>query len=249
MSEKIPAPDGETILLSLAPGRRLLMPNGEAVLGWIGTESARAAEPLAFPSPLLEPKAAGSVSYAANLPRAGGRGKAGASAGAFAKSAQKIPASKETVFRAASLPGGQVPTLTPAKAPGLLRLRWLPLTAASWRCYIRLCAEGFDGAWLPLPHIYEFDASGFLENEPAPHTIDVGRSKVTVSHPEGLLTSLPCKAGRVKITKLETDGWGKRELVKLQLHPDRSIEAEFSDRKKAVFAIAAPLRAAPALAA
>jgi len=249
MDERLRPFRRQTIPLSLAAGRRIVMPDGEPVLGWLGSETGRVAEPLTFPAHLLEEKSAGSVFYAANLPRLPVKTKGVGSPAAAAKAARKIRLAQEAAFVAASLPGGQVPLNIPGGRSAVLRFRWLPLGPLSWRCYASLRGGSADEAWTPLPHIYAFDTSGFLERHPSAQNLSAGGRELQIVHPEGLLTCLPCTSSLTKVRHLETDGWGKRELTGLELLPDLTLAAQFSDRRTLVFATAAPAQAAPALAA
>jgi hypothetical protein len=243
----------QPVPLSLAAGQRLVTPQLDPVLGWIGGESERVAQPLSLPRELIEPRATGTVSYACNLPKPLIRARAGmTSAPDTAGCNYAIERESAATFLAGSLPGGQVSIVMPDGRAGVVRLRWASLQQAAgsaWRCFLHLRTGDTDGAWTPVAHEYIFDASGFLKNEPGNQMIAFGDYKLTLQHPQGLMTCLHCKSGRVKITRLEADGWRKRGIASLTLHSDRRIAARFSDGKQKVFATAAPPRAIPAIAA
>ncbi len=61
-------PEETPIPLSLAAGQRIVMPGLDQVLGWIGEENTRLAQPLVFPHWLLEPRPSETIAYACNLP-------------------------------------------------------------------------------------------------------------------------------------------------------------------------------------
>jgi hypothetical protein len=238
--------DTPEVPLSLVAGQRIVTQDGKPVLGWIGPHSARVAEPLVFPSRLLEPKPAEAVCYAANLPRSAG--KAMAMPAANVQAPGDIRGRRETAFFAATLPGGQIGAAVTGGGTGLLRFRWLPLDPGTWRCFVDLRGTGRDNAWTPLPHLYAFDSSGFPVSHPGPQVLNFGHGKLEIIHPENWLTCLPCSSGLVKVRGLAADGWARRELLGIRLLPDMTIEAEFSDRRRQVFATAAP-HATSALAA
>jgi hypothetical protein len=212
------------------------MPDGKPLLGWIGDKGDLPAAPLRFPSALLEPKAAATVTYDANLPRQAAITENGT---ARAKAVRKVGPAQEGSFLSASLPGGQANVIISGGRLLILRVRWQPIGAMSWCCFTSFRGPSGDDAWTPLPHVYAFNAQGYLENHPEPQILKAGSHHLQLVHPEGRLTTLNCSSGLVKLRRFATDGWERRELRRIQLLPDDRIEAEFSDRERLAFAVVA----------
>lgn len=236
MTEDASSRDVPPVSLSLAPGRRIVTPGLDPVLGWIGAESARPPQPLILPPELLEPCATETIAYACNLPAVRHPAKK--------DQAPPVATPAGTEAFTASLPGGQVPVVLPGGEPGLVRFWWASLQRSAnsvvWRCFLQLRTQTSTSAWAEMAHDYAFDGNGSLLNNPESLALAFGDFRLSLLHPEGKLTSFPCKSGRVKVTRLRADGWRKRELSALLLHPDRSIAARFSDGTQSVIATAAP---------
>ena len=255
MLERTAQQQEEPVPLLLGAGRRILAEGMEPVAGWTEAGSPHIAQALVFPSWLLEPSASRGIVYACNLPAAAhgesdictprGLDAATPQAGAIARPA-------EGAFLAASLPGGRVPVITAEGGRGTVHFRWAcvsaqPFIGAVWRCFLKL---GGEGLWKAAPHDYVFEAAGgSLVNRVTDFTITLGERTFTIAHPGGMLTCLPSRSGLVKVTRLAADGWGRRELEGLALHPDRAVVARFSDGTQAQIAIAAPAHAPSAIAA
>jgi hypothetical protein len=237
--------------LSLEAGRRIVTPLSEPVLGWLGGPGTDVAQALSLPAELLDPRTTENIFYSCNLPAPVATPAKAATAltKAISGSEGKVLPRAVAAFMGASLPGGQVPAVMSDGRAGIVRFRWLCLPSqpnrTSWRCFAQLR----EGNWTAAAHDYVFDAGGFLVTSPGKLTIALGGHRLTLQHPEGMLTCFPCKSGRVKITRLRADGWGKRELLGLSLHSDRSISGRFSDGTESVIATAAPAWAAGAMAA
>ncbi len=234
--------------LGVAGGQRIVMPGLDPVLGWIGAENSRPAQPLVFPQWLLEPRPTENLAYACNLPAPAPEAHPDRSP------PQTLPhpavSAAEAQFLAASLPGGQAAIVTSGGKPAALVFRWTCVSANAsigmvWRCFTKLCTPSAASPWTATGYDYVFEApGGFLVNAPESHRIAVGGSTFKLTHPEGRLTCFPAQSGRVKITRMAADGWVKRELLGLWLCPDRSIVARFSDGAELRIATAAPARSA-----
>ncbi len=234
------------VQLRLDSGLRILAPQGEAILGWFGGASAGAAEPLAVPDHLLAPNPTSTIVYACNLP-AESDGQAAAS-DADVDLPDDIDRELEDHFLDATLPGGQTAIVTPDGEQVALRFRWLRLalhasTGAVWRCFVSMGRRD-AGAWRAIQHDYIFEAGGGVILNP-PGAVDLPWAEdfaaaMTLSHPDGALTSFPCNLGRVKITQLATDGWPRRRLISLLMQDDNRIVAFLSDGRQEVIATAAP---------
>jgi hypothetical protein len=251
-----------SIKLRLTGGQSIVTPALEPVIGWIGGERACDAQPLMFPASLLEASVTTSAVYACNLPapRDGDENQALASlppdpCGALPG---KIEGNFEAAFLKASLPGGQAGVISRQGERDTVKFRWICVTAnasigAVWRCFAQMGAPRAPGLWNAIAHDYVFEAgSGSLLNPPGDLKIalaDGASHRIDLSHPDGMLTCFSCPSGRVKITRLSTSGWAKRDLLSLLLYPDRSIVARFSDGTQKAMATAAPALSSSALAA
>jgi hypothetical protein len=248
MIEHAPPQGKHQIPLSLAAGQRFVTPHSEPVLGWLGRAGTGVAQALSLPAGLLDPRAAENICYSCNLPAPTAK-TAMPPSGTITAVDGKISRSAWAAFLEASLPGGQVLAIMPDGGAGVIRFRWMCLSRqsreTSWRCFVQLR----DSAWTTAGHDYAFDAGGFLVTSPGKLTITLGSHRLTLQHPEGMLTCFPCKSGRVKITQLRADGWRKRDLISLSLHSDRNISARFSDGTQTIIATAAPAHAATPVAA
>ena len=247
MFERATAAKPFPVQLRFDSGQRILAPQGEAILGWLGGGSAGAAQPLTVPGNLLAPHPTSSIVYACNLPAAGNDDPA-AVLDVCGQLPGEIGRELEDSFLAASLPGGQTAIVTPDGAQVTIRFRWICLTAhvsigAVWRCFVRVENRG-AGAWRAIEHDYIFDAGGgFVLNPPdaiAVPCADEFIINVTLSHPEGMLTSFPCNLGRVKVTRLATDGWPRRHVLGIMMQDDNRIVAFLSDGRQEMIATAAP---------
>lgn len=246
MFERALPPKELPVPLSVAAGQRIVLPGLDPVLGWIGGENARSAQALIFPHWLLEPRATETVAYACNLP---------AAAPPAQPEQRQLPMlytagpETEAPFPAASLPGGQVTILSAGGKRGAIHFRWICVTASAaigavWRCFLKLSAPSAASPWTAIGHDYVFEAaSGFLVSAPGNLRVALGGSTFKLIHPDGKLTCFPSHSGRVKVTRISADGWGKRELLSLWLYPDRGIIAQFSDGAEMRIATAAPARA------
>ncbi|MBI4724557.1 MAG: hypothetical protein HY765_06130 [Rhodomicrobium sp.] len=261
IERNLTAQTGSPVPLSLAAGQRIVTQGLDPVLGWSGGESARPAQPLIFPPDLLEASPTAMVAYACNLPAPGAE-SGYRSASEIADELPGTPGSKvgrdmEPAFLAASLPGGKAAVVTRQGARSIIRFRWACLTShasigAVWRCFVQVPASGEPGQWTATGHDYVFEAGGgALLNAPGDMKIpaaDPGHA-IALIHPEEMLTCFPCRSGRVKVTRLQADGWMKRSLAGLLLFPDRSVAARFSDGVQETIATAAPANALAACAA
>jgi hypothetical protein len=241
MFARIPTPDEKPVPLSIVAGHRIVLPGLEPLTGWIGEENPRPDQPLTFPRWLLEPRATETIVYACNLPAT--------AASLLAPGAPASPGSEHALL-AASLPGGRSPVYLSGGKPGAMLFRWL-LTGANrsrgpvWQCYARLCADTSASPWTQVGLDYAFDAEGgFPLDAPGTVRVAVGGTSFRIAFPDRKLTSFAAQSGLVKVTRIEADGWAKRELISLWLYPDRRIVARFSDGAAMRIATAAPARAA-----
>lgn len=226
---------------------QIMTAHEEAVIGWIGGRSERTPFPLTLPDSLLAASPTSSIAYACNLP-AGQRDDRPGLFDVSGRLPDRIGSGIEGDFLAASFPGGQAAVIAPDGERVTLQLRWICLTAnfaigAVWRCFARMRSRSHRGSWNAIDHDYIFEAGGGAVLNPpgemkAPCAPDVDVD-VKLIHPEGMLTSFPCKSGRVKVTRLSPNGWPKRSLVSLLLHADDSIVALFSDGRQETIATAA----------
>jgi len=232
------------IALSLTPAKIIVTPALDPVVGWIGEESTRPPHSLRFPESLLEESATSNIVYACNLPAPASFEN---EALAYATgNADEIAPGIERAFLRTSLPGGQTRIISEEGAPVSLRFRWVCISAHSsigsvWRCFVQSSSGARD--WSAIGHDYVFEAGSCLllnAAEPVNLPLSPAGSSVTLTHPTGLLTCLPCRSGRVKVTRLLPDGRAKRSLRSLHLHADRSIIAHFSNGSYWKFAVAAP---------
>jgi hypothetical protein len=246
MFERSTATKPFPVQLRVDSGQRILAPQGEAILGWLGGGSAGAAQTLTVPGNLLAPNPTSSVVYACNLP-ADGDGPA-ANLDIAGELPSEIDRDLEDGFLAASLPGGQTAIITPDGELATIRFRWICLSAhvsigAVWRCFVFMGCRGV-GAWRAIEHDYIFEAGGgVVLNPPEVVAIPCGGESttfVTLSHPEGTLTSFPCALGRVKVTRLAPDGWPRRHVLGIMMQDDNRIVAFFSDGRQEMIATAAP---------
>ncbi len=237
--------------LALASGGRIVSSGMIPVMGWIDGDRSLPAQPLIFPPSLLEPFATTDIVYACNLPAAGiGTGNKASGPLPLGPSGT-LPDIIEPVFEAeflmASLPGGQTWAMSRQGERSAVKFRWLCITAhatigAVWRCFVQTRTPRAFSPWRAIEHDYVFEAGGgLLLNAPGILTItpeDFG-GVLTLSHPDRRVTSLPCRAGRVKVTLLKANGWTKRELVSLSLCVDHKIIARLSDGAQVMIATAA----------
>ena len=246
MFERSTAAKPFPVQLRVDSGQRILARQGEAILGWLGGGSAGAAQTLTVPNNLLAPNPTFSVVYACNLP-ADGDGPA-ANLDIAGQLPSEIDRDLEDGFLAASLPGGQTAIITPDGELATIRFRWICLSAhvsigAVWRCFVSMGCPGV-GAWRAIEHDYIFEAGGgIVLNPPEAVAIPCGgefTTFVTLSHPEGMLTSFPCALGRVKVTRLAPDGWPRRHVLSIMMQDDNRIVAFFSDGRQEMIATAAP---------
>jgi hypothetical protein len=247
MFERATAAKPFPVQLRLDSGQRILAPQGEAILGWLGGGSAGAAQPLTVPANLLAPHPTSSIVYACNLPAAGDDDSA-AVLDVSGQLPNEIGREFEDSFLSASLPGGQTAIVTADGEQVTIRFRWICLTAqasigAVWRCFVEAGNTG-PGSWRAIEHDYIFDAGGgVVLNSPASAAIpcaDELTKSVTLCHPEGRMTSFPCNLGRVKVTRLATDGWPRRRVLSIMMQDDNRIVAFLSDGRQEVIATAAP---------
>ena len=235
------------IPLSLDSGQRILSPQGEGVLGWMGGGKEGAAEQLAIPGSLLEPCPTASIIYACNLPAALVDGPLGV-LDVSGRLPSKIGRDLEDDFLAGSFPGGQAAIIAAGGERTAVHFRWACLTAhvsigAVWRCFARVGSRSNGACWRAIEHDYIFEAGGgIVLNPPGAAMIPSADelTSTTLHHPDGMLTSFPCNSGRVKVTRLSPDGWARRHILGIMLHDDNRIVAFFSDGKQEAIAIAAP---------
>ena len=132
MTEDASSRDVPPVSLSLAPGRRIVTPGLDPVLGWIGAESARPPQPLILPPELLEPCATGKIAYACNLPAVRHPAKK--------DQAPPVATPAGTEAFTASLPGGQVPVVLPGRTWPRSLLVGQPAALREQRCLAMLLA-------------------------------------------------------------------------------------------------------------
>ncbi len=238
-----------------APAKELNLDNGgritlslEPLLGWMGEAGRGAPHSLTLPASLLDASPTSAIVYACNLPafRPGGRTPPLDISGQLPMT---ISGYLEGDFLAASLPGGQAAMIGAGGERIAVQFRWVCVTShasigAVWRCYMRMGARGSGAPWRAVDHDYLFEAGGGgALNAPAaadaPFEPETGLD-VKLVHPEGTLTSFPCRAGRVKVTHLHADGWAKRQLLGLWLDAGNRVVALFSDGAQKTIATAAP---------
>ena len=245
MFERATAAKPFPVQLRLDSGQRILAPKGEAILGWLGGGSAGAAQPLTVPGNLLAPHPTSLIEYACNLPAACDDDPA-AVLDVSGQLPNEIGRELEDSFLSASLPGGQTAIVTADGEQVTIRFRWICLTAhasigAVWRCFVE---AGNTGSWRAIEHDYIFDAGGgIVLNSPGAVAIPCANEltkSVTLCHPEGRMTSFPCNLGRVKVTRLATDGWPRRHVLSIMMQDDNRIVALLSDGRQEVIATAAP---------
>ena len=243
-----PATMPSPIPLSLDSGQRILNPQGEGVLGWMGGAKEGAAQLLTAPGSLFEPSPTGSIVYACNLPAALVDGTLGV-LDVSGRLPSKIGRDLEDDFVAVSFPGGQAAIITAGGELAVIRFRWVCLTAhvsigAVWRCFACVGSRGDGACWRAIEHDYIFDAGGGIALNPPGAVIIPSEaesaSAIMLLHPDGMLTSFPCNSGRVKVTRLSPDGWARRHILSLVLHDDNRIVAFFSDGRQETIATAAP---------
>jgi hypothetical protein len=149
----------------------------------------------------------------------------------------------------ASMTGGQTAVVTPQGERRNLRFRWMCLSACAsigsvWRCFIQTAGQRALTPWraVNLDYILEADGRSLLKAKPGGLEITLGETEggATLHHPEGTITGFCCRSGRVKITKLSSDGWEKRELLSLALWPDGNVIAHFSDGAQEAIGVALP---------
>jgi hypothetical protein len=231
--------------LSLASGQRIVTLGLEPVLDSVDLR------PMTLAASLLEPSVTTHVVYSCNLPPlTGQKGRGALPHPPLDRSGMlpsKIGRDLEAVFLTASFPGGQTDVVTKDGARSTIKFRWVCVTSepsigAVWRCFVQ-ARDNNEGEWNALPGDYLFDAaSGSLLNSPSGPKIPLlngGQPELSLNHPTGMPTSLPCRSGRVKVTHLSADGWMKRDLLALTLDPSKRVVARFSDGKQTTIGTAA----------
>jgi hypothetical protein len=222
----------------------IVNPDLDPVHGWFTDREGGPPQALGFPRSLLERHETEVLTYACILPAPEKDPKAGT-----ATEKRSTPAKAGSKLLASSLPGGQVPVFLAARGAGAIGFRWACLSAAkeetvAWRCWYQWRSDVSAGAWTALPRDYVFEcASGRLLDGPSDVQIAMKGFRLTIRHPDGMLTCLPSQAGLVKVTALFAEGWPKRELRALNLCRGGSIVAQFSDGSAKRIAIAAPQNA------
>ncbi len=239
--------------LYLDDGMRIVTQAHEPVLGWLAGERAGPAEHLYFSQKLLAPRATENISYACNLPallRASEMPEP-----LIAAADGSIEPALEARFLEASLPGGQVAILSSAGSTSIIAFRWLcagsgAAKGIAWRLFVRMRSQVSAAIWAMVPRDYVFDRrSGSLVDGPDCLQAEHEGQRLALTHPGGMLTCLPARSLRVKITILTADGRARRELTGIILLPDRSIIASFSDGSEEHIATSSSASAFPALAA
>jgi hypothetical protein len=251
------SPQTETAIpLSLGPGNHIVGPGLEPVLGWYSGESNRScAQALVFPGDLLEPCATQTIAYACVLPGSHSIASRPATLQINYSLSGSIARQAEPDFLSASFPGGQIRVVLAGGAAGMAQFRWACVstracTGAVWRCFVRVRGPLETGPWTAVTRDYVFKAgTGLLLTEPGSLEIGLGDGTVSLLHPGGRLVCFPSGQGRVKVTGIYADGWARRELKCLMLHPDRAIAAHFDDGTQAIVATSAIAHAAAAIAA
>jgi hypothetical protein len=227
--------------LDLGAGGRIVL-GAEPLFGWSDAGQG-APHPLTFPPRLLEATPTSTIVYCCNLP--------GQATPAPLDFCGPLPApisrDLESEFIAASFPGGQTVVHTADGERLSVQFRWICLTAhvsigAVWRCFARLRSQRPGGFWGAVEHDYLFEAGGWAAvKTPGAARVSLGPAlDIDLYHPEGGLTCFPCQSGRVKVSRLESDGWAKRNLLSLSLHSDSRVVALFSDGSRKTIATAAP---------
>jgi hypothetical protein len=239
-----------------APPKELDLDNGgriclrlEPLLGWTLERGHGAPHQLLFPGELLEPSATTTLVYACNLP-APRLGDRTAPLDFVGQLPEMIGPEAEGDFLAASFPGGQAAVIGGDGERLAAHFRWLCVTAhasigAVWRCFMRVGARPSGAPWRVVQHDYVFESGGGAvlnppQNVKAPLAPGAALSFKLI-HPDGFLTCFPDGSGRVKVTRLQADGWAKRRLLSLWLQADNGVVALFSDGAHKTIAKAAPL--------
>jgi hypothetical protein len=247
MFERVTVSRRSSIPLNLMGDGNIVFPSKEPVYGWMAGEAPTGPEEwLNFPQSLLSPTPTTVVTYACNLP------SPFAAKGHVAPLDERgtlpltIPPAFEPAFLRASLPGGQTELFTKTGERGLLKFRWVCLSAerfigSIWRCYIQVRQRNNASLWSAIERDYFFCSdTGIALGAPSPDTmltLDIpGERPITLVLQR--LTQFECASGRVKVTRLCSDGWGQRELESLRLYPEGNVAAHFSDGKQTLIATA-----------
>ncbi len=109
---------------------------------------------------------------------------------------------------------------------------------------MRVGSRSRGASWRAIEHDYIFEAGGGVVLNP-PDAVKIPSAgefayPIALGHPDGMLTSFPCNSGRVKVTRLSSDGWARRDVLSVTLHDDNRIVAFFSDGAQQTIATAAP---------
>jgi hypothetical protein len=247
MFQRVPVPKKSAIQLGLTSDGKIVFPSKEPVYGWMAGQSPAARQEwLAFPRALRDPAPTGEVAYACNLPSPFSARGQGALLDDWGTLPATIPGSFEPEFVMASLPGGQTELFTETGERALLKFRWVCLSAerfigAIWRCYIQIRQRGKATLWSAIERDYFFCSdTGIALGASSPSTMltaDIaGERPITLILQS--LTQFECASGRVKVTRLSSGGWARRELESLCLYPDGDVIAYFSDGKQKVIGTA-----------
>jgi hypothetical protein len=240
----------------VAPPKELGLDSGgritlrlEPLLGWSEERCHGAPLPLLFSSDLIDASPTTTLVYACNLPVLR-PGSLSAPLDFVGQLPNIIRPEAEGDFLASSFPGGQAAIIGVDGERISVQFRWLCVSAhasigAVWRCFMRVGARASGSSWRALEHDYLFEAGGgVVLNPPQAVRVQLGLGtalSIKLVHPEGLLTCFPCRSARVKVTRLEADGWAKRRILSLWLQADQSVVALFSDGAQKTIATAAPL--------
>ncbi len=134
--------------LCLDSGQRILTPQGEAILGWMGEGSEGVAQLLTIPDRLLAPCPTASVVYSCNLPAALEDSPLGV-LDVSGRLPNEIGRDLDDDFLAGSLPGGQAAIITDQRRADR---HSVPLgvphgTLLHWSRVAMLRARGFPLPW------------------------------------------------------------------------------------------------------
>ncbi|MBJ7533065.1 hypothetical protein JDN40_02910 [Rhodomicrobium vannielii ATCC 17100] len=245
MFERSARPHAYPAPLALGADGGIVTTLAEPIVGWPAGNLDGAPQPLILPPNYLDPLATSAIAYGCNLPLTRGAVPTPVLGAQFP---DRISGS-EAEFLAASFPAGNTAVIGAKGERITLRLRWVCVSAdagigAVWRCFVRLGGHGAQNAWHAVDHDYIFEAKcGTALNAPEEISLPVrtpdGR-RLRLVHPFGALTCFACEAGRVKVTKLASDGWAKRDVARLSLLADDRVVAIFSDGMQKTVGIAAP---------
>lgn len=210
---------------------------GDVLLGWEAEKRETAPYALTTPASLFAASPTTAVVYACNLPAPLIHGRT-PPLDLSGQLPSNIGREFESDFVSSSYPGGQVAIVKTGGEKLTMQFRWICVTAHAsigsvWRFFVRIRSRNLWYEWRAIPHDYLFGSGGSAVLNPPgnlflPLASDAGLT-VRLAHPDGMLTCFPCTLGRVKVTRLDADGWPERQLMRLMLDGGNRIVAFFSD--------------------